>query len=125
MPDFSRPEYSSYVALCRELRLEHELVDGEQYVEPDEAPETRCVGCENEYGYEPSKDAVWLPQFSEWFVRLLSRGVGRIEIELLHPKYTVNGVGPSGPKSGTGATSEEAIARLAIAVGAVKVKDHA
>lgn len=125
MSDFSRPEYASYVALCRELELERQFREGDWFgrlfAAGDMAP---FLFSDETWGYadRPARvpnrhgDTFWLPSLSDWMEMLSASGHDDVRIW----KRSLGGyvaVGYQGPiASVEGPTREEACARLWIEV---------
>lgn len=80
MPDFSAPEYASYVALCRELRLRREFQEGDiVWVDLEDGPETIGISIvsarDAETGVKSGADFTWLPQLADWLEMLQENGI--------------------------------------------------
>lgn len=126
MPDFTRPEYQSYIALCRKLSLEHEWQEGDHLWTPGGMVGVR----EDVYVYHgPGTDLahrdglirVWLPQLADWLDMLEEAGHDQVEFRPWGTgRYQVM-LYAAGREEHGPPTREEAIGRLAVAVGAVKV----
>ena len=118
---FDGPEYASYVALCRELRLEHKFEEGDVFV----------YSTGPAYATEPivfsklqpdSTLRVWLPRLDQWLAML--RIAGRQSFELHASTYMEQQFGASDYYVGAswqssdshGDTPEEAAARLWMAI---------
>lgn len=88
MSDFSRPEYASYVALCRELALARIIRFGDWY---ELAGAVSC-SVENWEGHSTNEALVWLPSLSDWLEMLETVSVRAIELRY----WTSDVGGPDG-----------------------------
>jgi hypothetical protein len=88
--DFSRPEYASYVALCRELKLAHKFERGDSvYYAAGTDPSSResvtvWINCdEDSYPESAETDdmAIWLPSLSDWLEMLEAIRFGRVKFD--------------------------------------------
>lgn len=122
MPDFSKPEYASYITLCQELKLEHEWRSGDWFCDP--ISEHRYVYARGSDDFV-NPDDFWLPQLADWLDMLEAGGIPAVTI--VHHSgvgepgfYAEDAWSESFERSDfIGQTREEALARLTIAVGAV------
>lgn len=131
MSDFSKPEYASYVALCRKLRLERGFQEGDLYTPgigyrlldprhtvlrhggPDHAQFDGIPSSTEERGKKGKQMWAWLPQFSDWLDMLEAAGCRVIRTHDMrdHLGYRVAWDEPNG-YAVTAPTREEAAARL-------------
>jgi hypothetical protein len=130
--DFSRPEYASYIALCRDLKLGHpwqpfdqcindgydDIITIPTYITPGEAA----------FGSAEYAHLTWLPTLSDWLEMLhkagvfeFSAGIGRdlshwmsVRQRILSKNVEIRSEYWSGSVSAP--TREEAAARLWVAV---------
>lgn len=131
MTFFSGPEYASYIALCRELRLEREFERGDWFWLPSSSA---ILGggkidlCDEERTlsyYARDEDWIWLPRLDQWLVKLEEMGWTGVFISLLAGGGYVaegqQGMEDEAPV-GRGSTREEAVLRLYCAVTGQEVK---
>jgi hypothetical protein len=115
---FSGPEYASYIALCRELRLERDLQEGDWYFHESLRPDQEegwvllAAGDERAESFE-----VWLPRLDQWLAMLEEAGADCPEFdrETTTGHYVLRRGMPDEwghSQYGTGQTREEAAARL-------------
>lgn len=123
---FDSPEYASYVALCRELRLEREYEKGDYYTAP--VPVSTIAPD----GYEvlvwislyrlpnANEECTWLPRLDQWLDLLEEEGYATIEFcaRAIDMERYLYGAHPDNMASFTGwlSSREEAAARLWMAV---------
>lgn len=85
---FSGPEYASYVALCRELRLEREFTAGDFYAAPVPVSVIAPEGFEVLIWVDlfrlphATQDCAWLPRLDQWLAMLEEAGVESVTIQL-------------------------------------------
>lgn len=106
---FEGEKYVSYIALMRELRLEHEFADGDWFIDS-----AGFVGlyysASISYGDEP-RDAIPLPRLDQWLAMLEAAG-WVFHLTARQPGYAIwaSREGLHGREEGP--TPEEAAARL-------------
>lgn len=122
MPDFSRPEYASYVALCRELKLKRAFQSGDwleiRYARTGLADgfTTGVWGSGyDDWPDDSSAPVIWLPALSDWLEMLATIGnfYAWVEIHWEGDEWAIS-VGPHHNKGrfAMAPTREEAAARL-------------
>lgn len=68
---FSGPEYASYIALMRELALEHEYDEGDYVCWTKDPIEIEIL-----MGWRPQESAyIWLPRLDQWLAMLEQAGI--------------------------------------------------
>ncbi|PZR71774.1 MAG: hypothetical protein DLM66_00100 [Candidatus Dormiibacter spiritus] len=116
MADFSRPEYASYVQLCRELRLERTLTNGDWYYVEDGRVHVIVY---KKSPYPASARAIWLPTLSDWLEMLEEAGITSVGFDRDDSKIWIVGEDDRPfpeARIGVASTREEAAARLSMAV---------
>lgn len=125
---FEGPEYASFIALCRELRLERVYwqpgdLRWHPRANPSAWPGQIMVISDSESAEAASiagnREAVWLPRLDQLLAMLEEAGARSLTLEPLppdedHPTATWNCAGRGAV--GVGRTREEAAARLWLAV---------
>jgi hypothetical protein len=126
MSDFSQPEYASYVALCRELKLEREFQDGDLIWRKGEIADTgRWYELYSADIRRGSAFGSWLPTLSDWLEMLEGAGIETVMVN--HEAIGGSWVGEQEYTMGESRvayapTREEAAARLWMAVTKPAVK---
>lgn len=120
-------EYSVYIELCRSLKLKRyplpEAQEGDWFWSNAYC---RVLVAIPQSEQRPKDSDFWLPQISDWLDILAIAGIESVHFHRVGDDYIVRGEwdlsyhSAKGSEVGRGMTREEAIARLAIAVGAVK-----
>jgi hypothetical protein len=88
---FAGPEYASYVALCRELRLERALQDGD-FVDDGVRPGVQVCGVTVAPGVM-WHGGVWIPRLDQWLAMLEEAGADQVLVERVEPN---DDYGPGG-----------------------------
>ena len=113
MSDFSRPEYKSYIELCRELALPREWQNGDQVIDPYEIKYELGPSLLQDYDLihqDSIKECIWLPSLSDWLDMLEEAGEDFIAICPGYEIFVNDGMGVE--KVAIAPTREEAAARL-------------
>src|SRR5262249_40412619 len=121
---FDAPEYESYIALCRELRLEHIFGQADwAFVEDPESESGGVVTTRLIFEGERAGDTVvWLPRLDQWLAMLEEAGVAMVQFVsrplYRNPGYQIIAIAPGQepPMPLQALTREEAAARLWMAV---------
>lgn len=111
MPDFSRPEYASYVQLCRELRVPRVLANGDWY-NVENGPVYVTV---YKSPYPASSRAIWLPSLADWLEMLEEAGITSVGFDRDDSKTWIVGEDDRPfpeARIGVASTREEAAGRL-------------
>lgn len=108
---FDGPEHASYIALCRELRLERELRDGDFVALPYAGREVHVCGVSVAPGVM-EHGGVWLPRLDQWLAMLEAAGADAVALISSGGSYIVK----AHAAEADGPTREEAAARLWLAV---------
>ena len=136
---FDSPEYASYIQLCRELQLEHQLSAGDwvaQVTGPFGEPCTPyifCVALEDEKdGTAPAWSTrttqyVWLPRLDQWLAMLEEAGMTEVDLHGERDRYVaLDGANLHDSdlplRQGSGPTREEASAHLWVIAARERVK---
>jgi hypothetical protein len=122
---FEGPEYESYIKLCRELRLERELQEGDWLVyetgpgDPLVTPEHWLSGDPVEACRLTPSDILWLPRLDQWLAMLEEAGLTEVTLRRNDVGYWAlgeNDVAHQWGSSPATDTPEEATACLWVAV---------
>lgn len=130
---FAGPAHKSYIALCRELRLEREIREGDWWVD-DLDGKVKCGSSMSEYlRNQPAMqmlpqrpDVVWVPTLADWLSMLEEAGYADVRIfrepfpTISPPWYTARrgriAANDFTGEPACGPTREEAVAKLWMAV---------
>jgi hypothetical protein len=118
---FQNHRHAGYIALMRELRLQHAWQLGDWYWN-ESTGQPNLVGRRDDGSYVPFRDPAWLPPLTHWLDQLREAGVISIEFtrDSDDPPVCIIRAWDSGPwrvtAEGRGPTDEEAAARCWAAV---------
>lgn len=115
---FDAPEYESYIALCRELRLERTFELGDWVVYATDTTDVLAFD-DNRDPNRTAEGVVWLPRLDQWLAMLEEAGVEGVVLERLGSIFFATDRTPVTHSEGyarRGNTREEAAARLWMAV---------
>ena len=126
---FAGPEYASYIALCRALRLEREFEVGDwalRIITKDGSRTARYLMTSDAVAIWPAAEEmmVWLPRLDQWLAMLEMAGFPYVQIERFGRRKYVCAVASAGEEpphdhtrsAGSWLTREEACARTWCAV---------
>jgi hypothetical protein len=113
MPDFTAPAYTSYLSLCRELRLEREWTNGDWFA-LDGAYVHHTTSLDDA---REDPESIWVPRLADWLDILEEVGIDSVTIERINHVWFARGFDANGHGGMLGgSTREEALARLWMSV---------